>query len=522
VEDNEKHINQKPDEKYPEPGVPVNESWAAMKDMLDTELPESTPTGGINTFLTKSWKFISILLISVGLLFFLYDQNKENSIKRIQSNTKNKAGDSLQNSEALPSSESNDEFKQEPRNNDSLQLSQSKPPIKTKQKSTGATVPGSVQSSPNHGHSGVVSGDIPEKPHSKQSSNTEIVNSKITAENGTTNFARRNKSAEIESNVKSINNQEDITSDIKSSQKNFRNLKAKDEIINGFNGTRPNLQYEDDLNNLSSRNSVIRRTDLNVVYQTRRIEGNFSKNLLQESFKKIDIQPLSSRQIGTAKPIKNKDLLKNIHFGLQWNAPIPVSGYDRYFYGANAKKQYYTPFIPGIWVSKAFYNGNELLLKLSPYQQYFGDNKKLTSSFIKLTDSTNSKKSTSLVKVIGMSAAIQYNFRISDRWLLGVGIQSFSQQKALLQDRSVHQVLDSLSLPKETYTADSLYAIKQSSAQWKYMSYYHLSGNAEISYRWNRCQLGLGIMLPFKNIINTSYGSLQPVSGQVRFRWRIK
>jgi hypothetical protein len=520
VEDKEKHINQKPDERYPAPSVPAKDAWANMKDMLDTELPESTPSSGVSTLLTKSWKFISILLISVGLLFFVYDQNKENNFISAQSNTKNKAEDSYNNSKALPSFESNKKSKQEPDNKDSAQQISSEFALETEQKNTGPDVSGSAEKSPNHGHSDLVIGDITEKRNTKEFSNTK--NSKITAENRTSDIASHNRNAETEENIKSINKRERITSDINIAQKNYRNREAKYETINKSNLSQQNLRYNSDLNNQSKGNPEILRTELNSVHPMKGVEADFSRNSLLDSLKKIGVLPPRPTQISISKPAKNADLLKNIHFGLQWNAPIPVSGYDRYFDGTNAKKQFYTPLIPGIWVSKDFNNGNQLLLKFTPYQQYFGENKKLTSSFTKLTDSTNIEKSTSLVKVIGMSAAIQYNFRISDRWLLGVGIQSFSQQKALLQDRNVSQLLDSLSLPKETYTTDSLYGIKQNSAQWKYMSYYHLSGNAEISYRWNRCQLGLGVMLPFKSIINTSYGRLRPASAQVSFRWRIK
>ena len=503
MEDKERHINQKPDEKYPAPGVPVNDAWAQIKDMLDTELPVVGSEPEKISFLAKSWKLLSALVILAGLLLFVFHKTSKNNLTEIITSQ----------SETVRT----DELKSSQKTNTDQGYAQ------VTSDSNSAITARTERESSKRGQQA----DVKEN-----SSITILDKSQPTDIAGNNNLLKENNRVNLGSTTGeeiSKNNRASIT---------FK----RNRIVTNKRNSYQNTDYKtvNSTNHFKNIKDLSQKPDGVIAGKLEKIETNnishvnfvsgknlyFATNILKNTFKSIEISIPPNAQIDTKstspKNQNSSQILKNTHFGVQWNATIPTSGYRDYFRGTSGRNQYYTPFIPGLWVSKEFNSGNELLLKLSAYQQYFGTNKEVNSSFVYLTDSVNISRSTALVKVVGINAAIQYNFIISDQWSLGVGAQSFLQQKALLRTRSEHHIIDSLSIPRVLSIADSLSGITHSSDQWKYLSHYHVAGNAEVIYKWNRFQLGLGVIVPFKSITNTSYGRLRPVSGQVSFRWRIK
>ncbi|MCE7040680.1 hypothetical protein [Dyadobacter sp. CY312] len=502
MEDKEKHINQKPDDKYPAPDVPVKDAWAQMKDMLDTELPDGSPTPEKTNFLTKSWKFLSVLVILLCLLLSVFYKTSKNSLPEITSQSATVHADELKSPQKTSSDQGHAHVT--PDSNSAIIAKDEREASKLSQQS-----------------------DVKES-----SPNTILDKSQPTDITRSSNFLRENNraksgSATAEEVKLNKNNRTAILSKRNKGYLNkqyFKQSTDYDQVTNTtrFKSTR-DFQLQPDRTAVSDRKNFKSDNLYNVNFITGR-NLNFSTNVLKNTFAGIEIAipalaPTGSQSSATRN---SSQILKNIHFGLQWNAVIPMNGFENYFKNTDGENRYYTPLIPGLWISKEFKDGNELLLKLSAYQQYFANNKEVNSSLVYLADSTYISRSTALIKIIGMSAAIQYNFKISDHWSLGVGVQSSLQQKALLSTRSEHYAIDSLSIPKLLSITDSLSGIKHSSDQWQYMSNYHIAGNAEIIYNWHRFQLGMGVVIPFKSMTNTSYARLRPLSGQVSFRWRIR
>ena len=195
-----------------------------------------------------------------------------------------------------------------------------------------------------------------------------------------------------------------------------------------------------------------------------------------------------------------------------------MKGYDQFFTGANNKSnQFYTLFIPGIWIEKKLNNGNGIMLKFNPYSQYFGNNKEITHSATSLSDSLGTTKfihTISLVKISGMSGGLQYNQRIYDKLSIGIGANIYWQNRALLNNI----VRDSAKI----IMGDSLYSVKETSNEGKYLNLYFVTANLKVLYSWRMFQFGGGISIPVTSMTGISDRKIRPVSGQLVFRWKLK
>lgn len=208
---------------------------------------------------------------------------------------------------------------------------------------------------------------------------------------------------------------------------------------------------------------------------------------------------------------------KKLHIGLQWTVPFPFHGFKYYFVDTDERKIPYHLLIPGVWVSKFFTKKSELMLSATLSQEYFAGNKVLYTFFSgrSQTNTDLNKKTISLSKTSNIVAGMQYNFHISNRWAVGLGINYNRVNNALL-------VNEDIAMSNDSVTSSSVYAIKRSSDQWSYLRPSFFSGKLEAAYKFKRFNAGCSIVAPLSNILSpVTEISVRTVNGQLFLRWKI-
>ena len=521
MEDKDKHINQQPDGNYPEPSVPAGDAWANMNDMLNHEMPLSEAAISGKYQLVKVLKFIipAVTVLTASIIFWNYNSNK----KTISANQV-----ILNNS--VSSSETNiksgqKEMKEEnaKRNDSSLQ--------KVKIDSVSINP---ISVSPENGTtntSGIInSGSV--KPYSDIKKDHNIFNktkNKILDDHKKSAFDSLKDVSVLEKPVKIKVGKHSFDKN-NVSQKSLSNQTESNKNIIERNSATQQDRFAGKFNGKFSRNEKTSSTDLNDVALKKALEKKITASLLilktslysnplKHDFNSIYIKKPQIKTLPDEKKSKIVNVLsKNIQAGLQWNENLPMNGYDQFFTGANNKSnQFYTLFIPGIWIEKKLNNGNGIMLKINPYTQYFGNKKEITSSTTSSSDSlgiTKMTSSTNLVKISGMSGGLQYNQRIYDNLFIGIGANVYWQNRALLN----HIVSDSA----KTTMHDSLYSVKETSNDGRYLNFNFVTANLEVLYTWRMFQFGGGIVIPITSLTGISDRKIKPVSGQLVFRWRLK
>ena len=470
-----KHINQKPDGKYPEPSVPADSAWADMKDMLDQQMPRT----GL-PFYQKNKPLLlkilpAVLLILAGIvLWMVYAENNTDSAEKISQRTK-----LTQINSAKPA---NTDVSRSPKSEADKTTNLPKSLIEANEilKRDSVSVLNSIKE------------DVPEKP-STPGNNENNAGKKILRDR----FYKQHKKKESDNY--------EVRESIISSSGIEATSHDKVKFKNGYGSIKnktpdANLSMKLDLwlPALSYLNSTSFQTD----------------NHLNQAFEKLKVIDIDSGY--ARKPVRPGDkkmLFNDLHFGLHWNTLIPTGGNKQYFTGADTKQQIYFPLIPGLWISKSFKNKGEILVKTS-FNQYFGNGVQLDSSSFQLPDSVRTRIHTSLnlIKVRGINAGVQYNQFLTKNWSLGVGFHVQYQQNALLRNTASRSGVGVLS--------DSLIGIKGTSNQFKYLNSYFISISPEIGYSLENFRIGAAAIFPLTSMIRNK--NSRPVSGQVFLRWKIK
>lgn len=525
MDEKDKHINQKPDSNYPEPGVPAGNAWANMNDMLNQEMPlPETATPGEYGWI-QSLKFITpiVIVLTVSLIFWNYGLDKKNvstdhiKLNNIFSSTNSKEKSGKKEIESVIE-----------KNNNSINDS-SFQKIKTDSETVNP---------------------VSSSSKSETANASEAINHRF--EKSLSDLNNGNKILDKTKNIKLNDNKKSVFSDSKDIavlEKPVK-IKAQKQRFDNNHVIEKSALYQTKNSKIKTRRNISNQqnkyTDYSVnksLLNERISSVRFNNDLLEKSSKiKITTALLATRSWKLNNQLKQKfeaitikepalkvlpqnqkskilnNLSKNIHAGLQWNANLPMKGYDQFFTGANNKpNQFYTLLIPGIWIEKRLNNGNGIMLKLNPYSQYFGNNKEITHSTTTSSDSlgiTKMTNSTSLVKISGMSGGLQYNRHIYDKLSVGIGANVYWQNRALLNNI----VSDSV----KTIMSDSLYSVKETSNEGKYLNLYFVTANLEVLYTWRMLQFGGGIVVPVTSMTGISDKKIRPVSGQLVFRWRLK
>ncbi|MBZ5856795.1 hypothetical protein [Flavihumibacter profundi] len=213
---------------------------------------------------------------------------------------------------------------------------------------------------------------------------------------------------------------------------------------------------------------------------------------------------------------KNAGIFKDIHYGAQWNIPLPIQGTDNLFTGASGGSQVYGILIPQIWITKNWGAKHELRFVVDAFAKYYLGSQTLASSTgtYSGTDSTLVIRDSSLINSQGFSLALLYNHHLAGRWTIGAGLQYQWQSKALGEIKTV-RASDQAKLSGE------LISIDKSSTLWNYIAPGFLVGRVEAGYSFRNATLGAGVLIPVTSLTSGGSPKAQPINGQVFIRWRI-
>ncbi|MFT3936690.1 MAG: hypothetical protein QM726_23900 [Chitinophagaceae bacterium] len=216
--------------------------------------------------------------------------------------------------------------------------------------------------------------------------------------------------------------------------------------------------------------------------------------------------------------LKNKNTLQGFSYGLQWNASIPLQGFNNYFTSASGKSAPYNMLIPGVWASKALGKKQQhsLQLQFAITTQLFGGNKSIAdTSFYSPADSSVLSNKINLVKTSGYSAGIQYNYAVNSKWNAGAGVYYYRNSKALVSQQTTKLTTGQL-------IDNSTYGISKSAANWQYLSNYTLLAKFEVGYQFKKYEIGTAVFIPFTNQATNPNLAIRPLNAQLFFKWVIK
>ncbi|MFP5039495.1 hypothetical protein [Parasediminibacterium sp. JCM 36343] len=219
----------------------------------------------------------------------------------------------------------------------------------------------------------------------------------------------------------------------------------------------------------------------------------------------------------TAKKKQNK-----IHFGLQFNAPLSD---DVNLLDINTKKQPLSLLIPQFWISKQMGAKHSILLQVNPYAQFYLDNIRANSNQYKVTTqqgaTVNSKpqetvytETTSFNKLIAIEASVLYQYQLSSKIKIRMGIGSNWLQGALLQNK--------ITKNNTQITQDSLYGIDKASKEWNSVQSHYLLGKFDAGYQFKKIEIGLNVNAALGSVFNTSIRYSTPVNTNLFIRWQVR
>ena len=532
MEERNKHINQKPDGNYPKPDVPAGDAWAKMKDMLDIEMPSNAPSTAANTSWVKALKLILPFMTAVGCVYLVYKINNKDTSQKTQATTSfnlsnaEKEIDSTKKDfeNTIPEKENSDEnVTNLTIDNDSLKTGFPDTESKTKVTVLSNSIDlASEQDSGNiaklrkfENKSGKQTADKPSpfqsEPQislvrrSEGDLNDDATNANNSAKKSRSNrdLARNNKITTLDQ-IRQPDRKD--RSSVQSAQRNVRRNPAS-------NANAPLVASVETERNISAGKAMnLKMLGNRTAHKT---------SLLKQKFESIPIKgPVAKPNRDQAgQKHDTKALLNGLHVGLQWNTNLPLRGYDRFFTATNQSGSFYNLLIPGIWIGKVLNNGNMLMLKVNPYNQYFGNVQKIDSSGTVRTDSIGNRigriENINLLKTSGMSAGLQYVQQINKEWSVGLGTQIYWQKKALLD-------IQTINARDGKILGDSLLRIGRTSDNRNLMQPYFITGNLEVLYSWKKLQFGAAVMIPLTSLIRNAEQKPKPLNGQLLIRWKIK
>ncbi|WAC10141.1 hypothetical protein [Dyadobacter pollutisoli] len=232
--------------------------------------------------------------------------------------------------------------------------------------------------------------------------------------------------------------------------------------------------------------------------------------------KKINA-PKTSAPARAAENKKTRNL--PVHFGLEWNLNSPLQRTAYLFTGIDSVSRPARLLIPGIVISKKWTN-HTLSFIFSPYQPYFGNNKRVQqlSDTIAGNDSAKIYKNTNLIKASGMNFTLQYQYQVIGPLLLNAGLSYSTFSSALIRKETENRFGNILQGPLET--------VKKSGDLRSYLNPGFFALKAGLAVRpavWQgRIQAGFNVTLPISNISRSAENPVRALNGQVYLRIMVR
>ncbi len=304
-------------------------------------------------------------------------------------------------------------------------------------------------------------------------------------------------------NVKAINKPNDNSLNVSKATQQKSKENKFETVINATNNV------ERSTTETSSSNPIV------VVGKS----TDSTKKVLDTSVAKSSIANTS-----TNTPKKNEAKKSNaIHYGLQWNLPAQ-NGVN--FLDVNSVNQPATLLIPQLFVSKQIVKKHSLLLAFNPYSQYYLNNKAVVDFnkydvVIYSGSQSNTTKpeeityteATAFNKLISIEASLLYQYQISSKIKVGLGVSNSWVQAALMQNKVVKN--------SSLITRDSLYGIDKTDKDWSHLETSFLLGKLEIQYNIKKLDIGICFSKPISSPFDNSQYKT-PVNTNLFVRWMVK
>ncbi len=224
-----------------------------------------------------------------------------------------------------------------------------------------------------------------------------------------------------------------------------------------------------------------------------------------------------------AKNEKVKSKRDLFHFGLEFSVPIQagINTLD-----INGAKQPLSLLIPQIWGSLNLTDKQTLLLSVNPYSTYYFNNKTpLNTTTYQTTiqhaatlnnnpESINYEQVVAINKLIVVQAAILYQYQLSSKLKVGVGVGINFLQGAIFKEKIFKN--------NTLLMTDDMYGIGRNSKEWSLLKSNFMNSRFELSYQFKNADIGLNINTPIGDVVTSTISNTSFFNPNLFLRWRLK
>lgn len=231
----------------------------------------------------------------------------------------------------------------------------------------------------------------------------------------------------------------------------------------------------------------------------------------------------SATAIVTSKTSPKSTKVGLFHIGLQLNVPVEASANSL---DVNGKRQPLSLLVPQVFITKNLSKKQRLLLAFNPYSQYYLDNKHVISNNnynVTIQHGANEdnlpqqvaySEQVSINKLISMEATLMYQYQLSDRIKIGLGVSNNWLQSAVIANRV---------FKNNTIIAhDSIFGIDKSSREWDLLKSSFAVGKLEMGYQYKKMEIGAVVSKPISNISSNTFTNKAPLNTNLFIRFFLK
>jgi hypothetical protein len=291
----------------------------------------------------------------------------------------------------------------------------------------------------------------------------------------------------------------------------FRSVKAAGRSSHINDGVIPDLAKGLNAPGLQNSSAIIPSVGKNLIIELKSL--SFHAKPFQTDWSKKIKAPKMPVPAQAAEHKKNSN--PPIHFGLEWNLNTPLQHTDYLFTGTDSVRRPARLLIPGIFISKNWAK-HTVSFSFSPYQPYFGNNKRVQqlSDTIAGSDSAKIFYNANLIKASGMNFTFQYQYQVFGPLLLNAGVSYSTFSRALIRKETENRFGNILQGP--------LVTVKKSGDMRSYINPGFFALKAGLAVRpaiWQgRFQAGMNVVVPISNVSNSAQNPVRALNGQVYLR----
>lgn len=231
----------------------------------------------------------------------------------------------------------------------------------------------------------------------------------------------------------------------------------------------------------------------------------------------------SATAIVASKTTPKHTKVGQFRIGLQLNVPVDDAANSL---DVNGKRQPLSLLIPQVYITANLSKKQRLLLAFNPYSQYYMDNKHVISNNnynVTIQHGSNENnlpqqvaysEQVSINKLISLEATLMYQYQLSDRVRIGLGVSNNWLQSAVIANRVFKN--------NSMVTHDSIFGIDKSSREWDLMKSSFAIGKLEMGYQYKKMEIGAVISKPISSISSNAFTNKAPINTNLFIRFFLK